>query len=203
MNKLLLASLALAAMIAFVGYRSLADDAKPAAPAADTKVLADFENPDDVRLARGGDDWIKSEIVADHATSGTHSMKFTSAKGNDYCIIDIVNDAVKGWDKDKYKYIAVDFTTDQDVNCASALELRPASVKAFSDRADLTDGVPAVKKGKVTVYAALADFKYNNTTNPFDLTKLTVFRIRLDTKDMKEDLVTYMDNVRLTNEQPK
>jgi hypothetical protein len=185
-----------AALTFYVNHPACADEA----PKADVQVIADFEKDSDAKLVKGGDDQVSVAIDKSHATSGEHSLKITSQKGNDYGPFDLTAEALKGWEK--FKYVALDFTSDQDVAMAFSVEVWDAQSTNYQTRATQEEDLPTLKKGKVTLAIDLGKFTRNDKSGKIDLSKITKFRIIFHTKDIKDDYVTYVDNIRLTNEDP-
>lgn len=199
----LLCILSLLAVAVFVGLSHLPVGAHAAdtQPAGEAKVVADFETDADLKLVKAADDQVTIAIDESHATAGKKSLKITSAKGNDYGPMDLLGDALK--DMPKYKYLVIDFTTDQDVTVPVTPEVWDDKSTDYQTRATQDEGIKPLKKGKVTVVVDLSKFERNDKSGKMDMSKITKFRIIFTTKDLKDDLVTYMDNVRLTNTEPK
>ena len=199
MKSMVWIGLAVAALGALAVYGAYAADA----PAADVKVILDFEDAGDAKMVKGADDPVTVAVDESHATSGKKSLKVTVAKGSEYGPFDIIGDALKGWDK--YKFVAIDFTTDAPVAGVKAVpEVWDDKSTNFQTRSTLEDDGAELKKGKVTMVIDLSKFQRNDKSGKMDLTKMTKFRFILTgLKDTKEDFVTYVDNVRLSNEEPK
>lgn len=182
------------------GSKPAASSSAPAETKS-AKVILDFENADEAKMVKAGDENVTFEIADANATSGKKSLKVTIAKpGEDWGPLDILPAALK--DLPNYKFMLIDLTTDSDAAVPVSAEVQDEKSTNFQTRATQEEGI-TLKKGKNTMVIDLSQFTRNDRSGKMDLSKITKLRLIFTVKDLKQDYVVFVDNIRLTNEAPK